>query len=364
MKKIAILAPYVGSVNRGAETFVIELTKKLSEIYEIDVFTLENEEQIANNIVTVKAPKGYLLLLHERMYEKSVIYRKFINRCYYLIPEVIYEKKFSRKAFEIIANREYDLIFPNNGIWGCIYASELREKKNIPYIYTGHGGIGYGEKEILKTKPNAYVCLTSKHRAWAEQVKGKETTTIVIPNGVNVQDFSGGKKNDNNVYTILSVGALTQFKRHELTIKAMKHVENARLMILGKGEEENELKKLAEKCIPGRYTISSAPYSEIRKYYKMADLFVLPSCEEPFGIVYLEAMSSNLSIVAPDDSQRREIIGEAGLYCNVEDEMIYAKTIEEALRKEWKNVPVERAKKFDWTIVAAQYNNLIKKVMN
>lgn len=31
MKKIAIIAPYVGSVNRGAETFVIELTKQLKK---------------------------------------------------------------------------------------------------------------------------------------------------------------------------------------------------------------------------------------------------------------------------------------------------------------------------------------------
>ena len=33
----------------------------------------------------------------------------------------------------------------------------------IPFIYTGHGGIGYGEKEILNCSPDAYVCLTKKH---------------------------------------------------------------------------------------------------------------------------------------------------------------------------------------------------------
>lgn len=364
MKKIAILAPYVGSVNRGAETFVIELTKKLSQTYEIDVFSLKKEPQILSNIVTVQVQKGFLLGFHEKMYEKSVVYRKVINKCYYLIPEVVFEKRFSKSVFKIIENRKYDLIFPNNGVWGCIYANKLRKQKCVPYIYTGHGGIGYGEKEILKTKPNAYVCLTNKHMNWAERIKERETMTLVIPNGVNVQDFSGEKERRNSDNVILSVGALTQFKRHELTIKAMKHVKDARLVILGKGEEENELKKLADKCIPGRYTISSVPYCEISKYYKMADLFVLPSYEEPFGIVYLEAMSADLPIVVPNDSQRHEIVGEAGLYCDVEDEMIYAKTMEKALKMEWGNIPNERAKSFDWSIVAAQYVNLINRVLN
>ena len=53
MKKIAILAPYVGEVNRGAETFVIELVKKLKSNYEIDVYSTQKCPQIGDIIKVV-----------------------------------------------------------------------------------------------------------------------------------------------------------------------------------------------------------------------------------------------------------------------------------------------------------------------
>ena len=89
----------------------------------------------------------------------------------------------------------------------------------------------------------------------------------------------------------------------------------------------------------------------------------MPSLEEPFGIVYLEAMASNLPIVAPDDSQRREIIGDAGLFCNVENTEDYASAITKAIEIDWGKKPLERAKKFDWNNIGKQYIELIYEVI-
>lgn len=362
MRKVAILAPYVGTINRGAETFVIELTKKLSPFFDVDVYTLSEEPTIEKQIHTVEVNSGILFDVHNKLYSNSIIYRKIVNRFYYLIPDVIFQKKFTTNVFREIQNKEYDLIFPNNGVWGAKFAAKYRGKKHVPFLYTGHGGIGVGEKYIIETNPNAYVCLTQKHLSWAASVrKDKHTKLLVIPNGVCVDDFNQASKGNK---TVLSVAALTEFKRHELTIKAMAKIPDISLVILGKGEEEKELKKLAETYLPGRCVITSTSYADIKKYYSSSDLFVLPSREEPFGIVYLEAMASNIPIVAPDDSQRREIIADAGLYCNVENPDEYAETIKKALSMNWGNKPLERAKLYDWDRVADKYIDLFNRIID
>lgn len=363
MKKIAILAPYVGKVNRGAETFVIELTKKLSKKYIIDVYSLYENDSIKSNIKKVKVKKSLIFNIHEKCFNNIRIYRKLVNKCYYLIPDVILQHKFTKKAFNDIRKTKYDLLFPNNGIWGAVYSARLRKNRKTPFIYTGHGGIGLGEKYIIEETPDAYICLTKKHLFWANEMKkSSHTNTLVIPNGVNVNDFKIHQTNKNRVKTILSVAALTDFKRHELTIKAVSKIKDVKLIILGKGEDEKKLKKLAKEYLQDRCVITSVEYENIKEYYAEADLFVLPSREEPFGIVYLEAMASNLPIVAPDDSQRREIIGDAGLFCNVEKIDEYAKTIEKALKMEWNNLPLQRVKRYDWEFIANDYERLIEKI--
>lgn len=364
MKKIAILAPYVGTINRGAETFVIELTRKLSSSFDIDVYTLKSEPAIEQHIHTIEIRNDVLFNLHNKIYSNCKIYRKLINRFYYLIPDVIFQKKFSAKAFMEMQTQKYDLVFPNNGVWGAKFADKYRMKNHVPFLYTGHGGIGLGERYIIETNPNAYVCLTQKHLSWATSVrKGRNTKLLVIPNGVCVDDFYHIREKRKKK-TILSVAALTDFKRHELTIKAISKIPNVNLVILGKGEEEKKLRELADTYLSGRCVITSTSYSDVKNYYSCSDLFVLPSKEEPFGIAYLEAMASNIPIVAPDDSQRREIIADAGLYCNVEDSEEYAETIKKALIINWENKPLERARLYDWNRVASKYGELINQIID
>ena len=364
MKKIAILAPYVGTVNRGAETFVIELTKKLSNYFDVDVYTLKREATIEKNLCIVDVDMGVLFNIHNKIYLKSKLYRKIINKFYYLIPDVIFQKKFTKMAFREIESREYDLLFPNNGVWGAKYAAKYREKNGVPFVYTGHGGIGIGERYIIETSPNAYICLTHKHFLWASEIKSNKFMQLcIIPNGVCINNFKSLNKIKKEKHTILSVGALTEFKRHELTIKAVSKIPNVNLVILGKGEEEKYLKNLADLYLPNRCLITSVEYERVIQYYSLADLFVLPSREEPFGIVYLEAMASNLPIVSPDDSQRREIINNAGLFCNVENIEEYAETIRSALNIDWKDIPFKRAQKYDWNNIATMYQTLFDKVI-
>lgn len=98
-------------------------------------------------------------------------------------------------------------------------------------------------------------------------------------------------------------------------------------------------------------------------YYRAADIFSLPSkSSEAFGLVYLEAMASNLPVVAPNDDNRKFIIGKAGLLCNVSDLDDYAGTLTAALKTDFTDLPRQQAEKFSWDNIASQYEQIIETV--
>ena len=73
-------------------------------------------------------------------------------------------------------------------------------------------------------------------------------------------------------------------------------------------------------------------------------------------------MASGLSVVAPDDSPRKEIMAQAGILTDVNDPEKYARAIEEALSKDWGNLPRKQAEKFSWDIIADEYEKLFEEL--
>jgi glycosyltransferase involved in cell wall biosynthesis len=154
---------------------------------------------------------------------------------------------------------------------------------------------------------------------------------------------------------ILFVGRLTWVKGIYNLIKAMpevlKEFPNTKLIILGKGEDYNNLIALSQQLglYESKVRIHSEWVSEEERiaHYALADLCVFPSISEPFGIVSLEAMAMEKPIVvgARGISGLREQVvptgeNKTGVHVNSEDPNDIAWGIKEILRnfeeaKEW-----------------------------
>ena len=134
----------------------------------------------------------------------------------------------------------------------------------------------------------------------------KEKITIV-PNGINPEDNVHEKSMLLNKYEkkkiILSVSHLKKSKGIQLNLKAIskniKKYNNLFYIIVGSGKEKGELEKYSRQlCIQNNVEfVGEIPHNKVMEYMLICDIFSLPSYNEGFGIVYLEAMANGKPVI-------------------------------------------------------------------
>ncbi len=89
-----------------------------------------------------------------------------------------------------------------------------------------------------------------------------------------------------------------------------------RLIVAGDGSCRQQLEKEAAQLLPNRVLfLGKIPRPELYQYYSAADIFAFPGIEESLGMVYLEAQSCKLPVVAYNDWGGGEAVvhGQTGL---------------------------------------------------
>lgn len=310
--RIAILNKYQNKVNRGAETFVYELAKRLSKNHEVDIIAKVN----------------YFNLLKGK----------------------------------------YKIIIPTNGRCQVLVIRIISALTGAKMIVSGQSGMGWDDRINLYAFPDIFIALSSEALVWAKKVN-PFVKSVYIPNGVDLEQFTIKNlkftNKNRSIKTVLSVGAFTEEKRHELTIKAVAKVPDAKLLVVGGGGDRyGDIKSLGEKVLgKDRFEIASVSHDKMPMIYKNADVLAFPSVPwESFGIVIIEAMASGLPVVATNDPIRKEIVGNAGILVDPADTDSYADAIKTAISKDWNDIPRAQAEKFSWDEIAKKYEDLFKEI--
>jgi len=153
----------------------------------------------------------------------------------------------------------------------------------------------------------------------------------IINNGIASERIFQGESRIKQKYEkkkiLLSVGDLIKQKGIDYVIRAfpqvLKKIPNLVYLVIGKGSEEKNLKRLTKELLLENYIIflGQQPYQKVMEYMSICDLFVLPSWNEGFGVVYLEAMAHNKPVIGSMREGIEDVIhnGENGLVVRPKD---------------------------------------------
>ncbi len=289
----------------------------------------------------------------------------------------------------LAAERSYDLVHGHDWLVARA-AAQLADRVEIPYITTVHAtehGRHQGwvteqpqahihgvERWMAKRADAVIVCSYYMRGHVADIFDIDERRVAVIPNGVDPSELrpTGDLQALRAEFAapheklVLLVGRLVYEKGFQLALDALpgviERVGNVRFLVAGSGTHEAELKAQAERLgLSAHGTFLGWIGDDVlHSLYRIADLCVVPSIYEPFGLVALEAMASGCPCIVADTGGLREVVpvGErVGLRFNGGDPehlgvMIERLLVDEALRDRLVTEASEHVLSFDWDDIA------------
>ena len=342
--KIAFLNYYQAGVSRGLETFITQLSLRLIKNHQV-------------------------LILPSPAKSTPAATRLTLLRRFFLDPTSLRVALWTIKFLPHLSRFHPEIIFCTNGGWQALIISVYCRLFGAKLVIVGQSGPGWDDRWNLLMKPNLFVALTNRQLGWAKQATIWKQDFAIIPNGVDLDQFKrAGNKFKTNLQRpiVMMAAATTPDKRVEQGIRAIASLKKGSLLLLGKGPLDERVNKLGYELLgQNRFFHTAVSYDQMPEYYRSVDLFTLCSVgSEAFGIVYLEAMATNLPCVATNDDSRREIIGKAGvLVDNPDDSKEYGLAISTALKKDWHDLPRTQASNFTWPIVVKKYENALDQLI-
>lgn len=260
------------------------------------------------------------------------------------IPIGIYDFRMTSlyplRALKIIKSWNLDVIHTHTEFAVGTFARLIAKQYNIPLVHTYHtmyeeyiyyitkGYFDGASKKLVeyltlflcdKTVEELIVPTKKTYDLFKEKYKVKRDVHI-IPSGIDVTRFYKENvdllsikslKKELNIkkddFVILFVGRIAKEKSIDFLIKnlktILKKVPKARMIIVGDGPDMNELALLVRENKLDKHVIftGKVPWSEIPKYYQLANVFVTASKTETQGLTVIEAMAAEKPVVAIKD---------------------------------------------------------------
>ena len=262
------------------------------------------EWQKFHNVDIIKPNFILNSFIRKKPYYKSAKYNNVLNINYWTPFWFDITKKFSKFNIDL---KSYDIVIAHMPS-GILFADKL----NVPFV----AGIHNSDLEVL-TKPLYSIhfkvrmikalqnakkiacrsyCIEKKLLNLFPNFKEK---TFCALSGIDEKLITEKIYKKSDTIKVLTCANFIKRKNIDKVIKALKNFEGFKLTVIGSGKEQKKLEKLDNKVeFKGRL---SNP--DVIKCMKENDIFILPSINETFGMVYLEAMASGcITVCTKDDA--------------------------------------------------------------
>jgi glycosyltransferase involved in cell wall biosynthesis len=383
MKKICFLVDSIFSIG-GVQRVTSVIAKALATDYDVAIVTFDESSKEDTSMYDLQTA--------------PIQYR------FFKYPQVSKWKNFCCKAYSAI----YRKVLPQIKVTSNWYAhssfpSELREAlaqeiKGFDIVVGVHAPLAIrlasckpllGNTKLIGWIHNSYEALYGEHsryigpelrKHYEFQLQKLHHTIVLcqydaqqyhIPTDViyNPLTLEPGSISSGTSKKFLAVGRFShRHKGFDLLIQAF-HLfaqknQDWTLDIVGEGvEEEMYRKMIADYGLQERITIH--PFTNhIQSYYSAAQVYVLSSRWEGFGLVLVEAMAHGLPVVSSNLPTSKEIMGDFGLYYKNENIEELALRLEEATHVNWQEKSKEAlaiAERFNLDTIIPQWKRLIEE---
>ena len=166
-----------------------------------------------------------------------------------------------------------------------------------------------------------------------------KNNVVTVYNGINLNHFNKkpkSTKREQNTLNLIAVGRFTEAKDYPNLINAFailksRNNSNIKLTIVGDGELRPQIESLIKDLNLDRDITLLGRRSDIRELLSQADIFILASKFEGFGLVVAESMACECYVVATDSGGVAEVMGDTGRLVPIKDSQALAEAIDETI---------------------------------
>ena len=388
MERICFIVDSIFSIG-GVQRVTAVIAKELAKDYDVTIMTFDQPDTEDTNLYGLKEAN-----IHYRFFSYPHI-GKFIQKLYKIYSGIylklglrsewasnLYAKSsFSAKRRNALAHElqqgNYDIIIGVHAPLAARLATLRKKLKGVKLIGWIHNSF-----EALFSDTSLYIGPQRK-RHYVYQFRKLDRTIVLCQHDANSYvnydkqmvptviynplTLTPGSKSEGISKKFLAIGRFSrQHKGFDLLIEAFhlfaqKNLE-WQLDIVGEGVEEELYRSLIKKYDLENRVFIHPFTNHIQKYYSNAQVYVLCSRWEGFGLVLVEAMAHGLPIVSSDLPTSKEIMGDFALYFkngNIEE---LAQRLEDATHINWQaksKEALEIAQRFDIHHIIEQWKQVL-----
>jgi N-acetyl-alpha-D-glucosaminyl L-malate synthase BshA len=324
---------------------------------------------------------------------ENLFYNEVDFRSYPLFEYAPYELALASKMVSVVKNEKLDLLHVHYAIphaSAAYMAKQILKIEGIyiPVITTLHGtditlvGKDASYEPVVTFSINQSDGVTSVSEDLKKETYQffKITNEIeVIPNFIDLEKFKKQKKDHfkkaicpNGESLIVHTSNFRKVKRIKDVVEVFYNIHKeipAKLLMIGDGPERSKAEKQAHELGIAADTRFLGKQEAVEEVLSVADLFLMPSEKESFGLAALEAMACEVPVISSNTGGLPElnVQGVTGFLSNVGD-------IEDMTRKslfvldknnlpKFKENALKRAQEFDITKILPLYENYYEKIL-
>jgi N-acetyl-alpha-D-glucosaminyl L-malate synthase BshA len=326
-------------------------------------------------------------------FNENIFYHEVDVRAYPLFQYPPYELALASKMVNVVENEKLDILHVHYAIphaSAAYMAQQILKEQGIeiPFVTTLHGtditlvGKDASYEPVVSFSINKSDGVTSV----SEDLK-KETykhfhvknEIRVIPNFIDLSRFKKQKKDHfktaicpNGEKLIVHISNFRKVKRVDDVVRVFDKIRKiipAKLLLVGDGPERMHMEEMCRELNACEDIRFLGKLDAVEEVLSVADLFIMPSEKESFGLAALEAMACEIPVISTNTGGLPElnIHGKTGFMADVGDVDAMVKhavhILDEKNLNTFKKNALARAKEFDIHNILPQYENYYLEVL-